>query len=52
MIFKERKIPKHLIIREEYELRKHPRSGAFKFLVVFVLVSVLTYAFSAGMIHL
>ena len=52
MIFKDRKIPKHLIIREEYELRNKPRSGILKFIVLFALVASATYAMSAGMIHL
>lgn len=27
MVFKDKKVPKHLIIREEYEIRQRPRAG-------------------------
>ena len=50
MIFKERKIPKHMIIREEYELRQRPRSGIFKIIILFGVVAGFAYAASAGMI--
>jgi len=38
MVFKTRKIPKHLIIREEYEIRKKPRFGVLRMLMVSVTV--------------
>lgn len=52
MIFKERKIPKHLIIQEEYELRKKPRSGFLRIAMLLLLVVGVTYAVSAGMLQL
>ena len=50
MVFKARKIPKHLIIREEYELRKRPRFGFFRFVLLFTTVVALTYVVSIGVI--
>lgn len=52
MVFKSRKIPKHLIIREEYELRKKPRFGMFRFLLLFAVVAVMTWVVSIGMVQL
>lgn len=52
MVFKARKIPKHLIIREEYELRRKPRFGIVKFLVFFTIVVALSYIASIGMVQL
>jgi hypothetical protein len=46
MIFKERKIPRHLIIQEEYELRK--RHGTKPFRVVFFLLVVITLTYVAA----
>lgn len=52
MVFKVRKIPKHLIIREEYEIRKKPRYGVLRMLVVSITVIGLTYVISVGMTQL
>lgn len=49
MVFKDRKIPKHLVIREEYELRRRRRSGLFRFVLVSLVVVGLTYVVSAGL---
>ena len=50
MIFKARKIPKHLIIREEYEMRNRSRFGIIKFLLISAAVVALTYIVSIGMV--
>lgn len=52
MVFKVKKIPKHLIIRDEYELRQRSRFGFFKFVVMVVAVVGLTYVASVGMTQL
>jgi hypothetical protein len=52
MVFKARKIPKHLIIHEEYELRKRPRVGIFKFVLLFTTVVVITSMVSFGVVAL
>lgn len=52
MVFKARKIPKHLIIREEYELRKRSRLGLLKFILLFTAVVVFTYVISLGAVAL
>lgn len=52
MIFKERKIPKHLIIQDEYQLRKKPRAGMLRIVVLLALVVGATYAASMGIIPL
>ena len=50
MVFKDKKVPKHLIIREEYEIRQRPRSGftrVFVFTVFLVGISLfLRFALS------
>lgn len=51
MIFKERKIPKHLIIQDEYQLRPRSRLGFFKVLVFAVLVVTVTYIVGAGLVQ-
>lgn len=51
MVFKDKKIPKHLIIKEEYEFRQRPRFGVFKFVFVCTVVVGLTYAISIGVIQ-
>ena len=38
MIFKERKVPRHLVIREEYELRKPQRKGTWRLVLIIALV--------------
>ena len=50
MIFKSRKVPKHLIIEDEYEIRQRPRFRLFKLLVLFILVSSLTLILSVAMV--
>ena len=52
MVFKEKKIPKHLIIQEDYEVRKRPRIGFFKMLLLLTLVISLTWAVSSGMVQI
>lgn len=52
MVFKTRKVPKHLIIREEYELRRRPRFGVVKFLLFSTLVLGVSYIVSIGMVQL
>jgi len=52
MVFKTRKIPKYLIIREEYEIRKKPRFGVLRMLMVSVTVGALAYVLSVGMAQL
>ena len=51
MVFKNRKIPSHLIIQEEYEIRRRPRFGLIKVLILGVLLISLTYIFSIGVIQ-
>jgi len=38
MVFKDRKIPRHLIIQEEYEIRRRPRFGLLKVFILGVLL--------------
>lgn len=52
MVFKTRKIPKHLIIREEYELRRKRRFGLFKFLLLSAALVSITWIVSIGMVQL
>ena len=41
MVFKDKKIPKHLIIQDQYEIHQRPRSGLFKiFLVILLLLGL------------
>ena len=49
MVFKDKKVPKHLIIREEYEIRQRPRTGFFKVLLISVLLVALSLALRFGM---
>ncbi len=51
MVFKDRKIPRHLIIQEEYEIRRRPRFGLLKVFILGVLLISLTYIFSIGVIQ-
>jgi len=50
MVFKEPKIPKHLIIHEEDELRKRSRHTGWRLLVFSALVIGLTIALSGGIL--
>jgi len=43
MVFIDKKIPRHLIIQEDYEIRQRPRFGFLKVFIVSVLVVSLTY---------
>jgi len=52
MVFKARKIPKHLIIHEEYELRKRSSFGLLKFILLFTAVVVFTYVISLSVASL
>jgi hypothetical protein len=49
MVFKAKKIPKHLIIHEEYELRKRSRFALVRFLLLSAAVISLTWIVSIGM---
>jgi len=49
MVFKAKKIPKHLIIQEEYEIRQRSRFGLTKVFVLSALAIGLTYVISIGM---
>jgi len=51
MVFKNRKIPSHLIIQEEYEIRRRPRFGLLKVFILGVLLISLTYIYSIGVIQ-
>ena len=44
-IFKQRKIPKHLIIENEYQFRHRPRVNLWRLLRWMVLAVLLTVAF-------
>lgn len=44
-IFKQRKIPKHLIIQDDYEFRHKPRLNLWRLVRWVVLASLLTVAF-------
>ncbi|MFT5320897.1 MAG: hypothetical protein ACI934_001044 [Pseudohongiellaceae bacterium] len=48
MVFKDKKVPKHLIIREEYEIRQRPRTGFFKVCLFFVFLIALSLALRFG----
>lgn len=52
MVFKNRKIPKHLIIEEEYDIRRKSRFGFFKMLVVLVVVICLTWIISIAVVQI
>jgi hypothetical protein len=41
-IFKLRKTPKHLIIKENYEYKRKPRSGLFRWVLWFIGLLLLT----------
>jgi hypothetical protein len=41
-IFKPRKVPKHLIIKDSYEYHRKPRSGLFRWVLWFVGLLLLT----------
>jgi len=51
MVFKDRKIPRHLIIQEEYEIRRRPRFGLLKVFILGVLLISLTYIVSIDVIQ-
>ncbi len=51
MVFKDRKIPRHLIIQEEYEIRRRPRFGFLKLVIVTVLLVSLAYIVSISVIQ-
>ena len=44
MIFKDRKIPKHLIIEDNYEISHRPKFNFLKLLFLTLLLSSLAYA--------
>ena len=48
MVFKDKKVPKHLIIQEEYEIRQRPRTGFFKVCLFFVFLIALSLALRFG----
>lgn len=52
MIFKAKKIPKHLIIHEEYEMRKRSRFVFLRFLLLSVAVISLTWIVSIGLVQI
>lgn len=49
MVFKAKKIPKHLIIREEYELRQRPRFSVVRIMLLSLAVIGLTYVIGIGL---
>ena len=52
MIFRDRKIPKHMIIHDEFDMRKRPRFSYIKVVMVVLAVFVVTYALSVGMMQI
>ena len=52
MVFKDKKIPKHLIIQDEYEVRHRHRFGFIKFVTLTALLISLTWAVSTGLVPL
>ncbi len=51
MVFNDKKIPRHLIIQEEYEIRRRPRFGFLKVFILGVLVVSLTYIIGLGLVQ-
>ncbi|MBT5485438.1 MAG: hypothetical protein HOH14_05295 [Gammaproteobacteria bacterium] len=49
MVFKDKKVPKHLIIEEEYEIRQRPRKGFFKVCLLFVFLIAMSLALRFGL---
>ena len=43
MVFKTRKIPRHLIIEDEYDFRDKPRKGVFSKVVLWGFILALAY---------
>ncbi|MDG2174530.1 MAG: hypothetical protein P8M72_00090 [Gammaproteobacteria bacterium] len=52
MIFKTKKIPRHLIIQDEYEPIRRPRFGFFKLIMWSIAIISLTYIVSVGMVQI
>ena len=52
MIFKTKKIPRHLIIQDEYEPIRRPRFGFLKVIMWSVAIISLTYIVSVGMVQI
>ena len=48
MVFKDKKVPKHLIIREEYEIRNRSRFGVFKYLALAMLIISIAWVVNIG----
>ncbi len=51
MVFNDKKIPRHLIIQEDYEIRQRPRFGFLKIVILSVLVISLTYIIGLGVVQ-
>ena len=52
MIFKTKKVPRHLIIEDDYDSRKKPRMGFFKLAFLTLCVVSLTYVVSVGVMQI
>jgi len=52
MVFKTRKIPKHLIIHDEYDARNKPRFGIMKKLTLAVVILGFTLVVSMGVVQI
>lgn len=52
MNFKGRRIPRHLIIEDEYEVRRRPRFGFFRILLLMVVVVSITWLVSTGVVQI
>ena len=52
MVFKTRKIPRHLIIEDEYKIREKPRMGFIRKLTLWVFVLGITCAVSMGLLQI
>jgi hypothetical protein len=48
MVFKDKKVPKHLIIQDEYEIRQRPRTGFFKVSLFVIFLIALSLALRFG----
>lgn len=43
MTFKDRKVPKHLVIQEEFEFKQRPKFSFIKLIFWSLLITCLTY---------
>jgi hypothetical protein len=52
MVFKTKKIPRHLIIQDDYAPYKRPRFGFFKLIMWSAIIISLTYIVSVGIVQI